>query len=193
MRHLKMIGLAAVAVMAMMAVVAGHASATTLEVGGVSQSSSVAPDLSLKAGSTLLLEMTDGTPILTCFTSTIGGKTESPYSGTTVGGKTVVSFSSCGHSATVDSGGSLTFEHITGTTNGTVRSTGMSVTVQSTTFGATLNCTTNNTHLGTLAGVASGHASLKVNAVVNCGFFAPTTKWTGDYTITTPTGLGVVA
>jgi hypothetical protein len=194
MKYLKIISLAALAAMALMAVAAGSASATTLEVGGVTTNASVTIKASLATGTSTILRDTNNSTIDTCTTSTFEGKTESSFTGATIGGKlTGLTFGNCTHTTTVDAKGSLTVEHVAGTTNGTVRSTGMSVTWQSTTFGATLNCQTNNTHLGTLTGSASGHASLKVNAVVNCGFFVPSMKWEATYTFTTPTGLGVVA
>jgi hypothetical protein len=192
MKYIKMLGLAVVAAMALMAVAAGSASATTLEVGGVTQTASVTLEASLKSGSSAVLRDTANSTVDTCTTSTVTGKTESPFTGTTVGGKATVDFKNCTHTTTVDAGGTLTVEHAGGT-NGTVRSSGASVTVQSTAFGATLNCTTNNTHLGVLGGVKEGHASLKVNALVNCGFLVPSAKWEAEYTVTKPTGLGVVA
>jgi hypothetical protein len=192
MKYLKMLALTAIAAMAAMAFTAGSASATTLEVGGIAKNSSVTFEMTLKAGSSTVYRQTDGSFVDTCTTSSFKGKTEGSFTATAVGGKVSATFGNCTHATTVDSGGSLSIAHA-GTTNGTVRSTGMSVTLQSTTFGATLNCTTNNTHFGTMVGTASGHASLKVNAVINCGFFVPSAKWEAEYTVTSPTGLGVVA
>jgi hypothetical protein len=192
MKYIKMLGLAALSAMALMAFAAGSASATTLEVGGVAKNSSVTLSASLVSGSSAVLRQTSNDFVDTCTTSTVGGKTEGSFTGAAVSGKATVAFGNCTHETKVDNGGTISVEHAGGT-NGTVRSSGASVTVQSTTFGATLNCTTNNTHLGTLTGSAAGHASLKVNAVVNCGFFVPSAKWEAEYTVTSPTGLGVVA
>jgi hypothetical protein len=192
MRYLKMLGLAALSAMAMTAFAGGSASATTLEVGGVGKNSSVAFGASLKSGTSMVLRQTDGSFWKTCTTSTFAGKTEGFFTGSSVGAKLTLTFGNCTHETKVDNGGTLTFEYA-GATNATVRSSGASVTIYSTTFGATLNCTTNNTHLGTLMGTAVGHASLKVNAVINCGFFIPSAKWEAEYSFTSPTGLGVVA
>ena len=85
--------------------------------------------------------------------------------------------------------GSLTVEWTSGT-NGTVRSAGARVRVPSP-FGV-LTCVTSagaGTDIGTLTGVKEGHAALDVSAVLNCGII-PSAVWTGEYTITTPTGLG---
>jgi hypothetical protein len=194
MKYIKMLGLAAVSAMALMAFGAGSASATTLEVATVTQNSSVTLSATLASGTSAILETTSGDFQDTCTSSTVGGKTESPFTGTTVSGKvTTLTFSNCTHGTRVKSNGSLSVEHIKNTTNGTVRSTGASVEVDSTTFGATLTCTTNNTHLGTLTGSGHAHATMHINAVVNCGFFAPTARWKGTYTVTSPTGLGVSA
>jgi hypothetical protein len=195
MHHLKMIGLAALAAMALMAVAAGSASATTLEIHGVTKNSSVSLEASLKAGSSAILRQTSADFVDTCTSSTVKGAT-STFTGTTVsGGISTLTFGNCTHTTHVHKPGSLSVEHIKNTTNGTVRSSGAQVTVQSTTFGATLNCTANNTHLGVLTGTAdtTKHASLKINAVVNCGFFVPSALWEGEYTVTSPTGLGVSA
>jgi hypothetical protein len=102
-----------------------------------------------------------------------------------------LSFGSCTHEkVVVDSNGTLSVENISGTTNGTVRSSGMKVTLPVTIFGSvvTATCTTENTDIGTLKGVASGSATLEVNAVINCGSFAPSMKWEDVYVATTSTG-----
>lgn len=191
MKYLKMIGLAALAAMALMAFTAGSASATTLEVATNTTNASVTLSASLASGTSAVLETTTGSFQDTCTKSTVGGKTESPYTGTTVGGKvTSLTFDDCTHGTRVTSKGSLSVEYTSGT-NGLVRSSGAAVEVDSTTFGATLECTTNNTPLGTLTGSGHGHATMDINAVVDCGFFAPSARWKGTYTVTSPTGLGV--
>jgi hypothetical protein len=88
--------------------------------------------------------------------------------------------------------GTLSFERIGTTTNGTVRWNGAKITTD-TVFG-TITCTTNNTDIGTLTGVASttAHAKLDFNAVVPCTGIV-SAKWSGTYTVTSPTGLGVTS
>jgi hypothetical protein len=162
-----------------------------LEVGGAAKNESVALKASLKSGTSSLLADTSGFFANTCTSSTVEGKTEGSFTGSSVGGKvSALSFSSCKEgNPTVDAAGSLSVSWISGTTNGTVSSSNAKVTVPSA-FG-TLTCTTPEagTDLGTLTGVASGTATMDVNAVLACG--AIDAKWTGTYTVTSPEGLGV--
>jgi hypothetical protein len=185
---LKMLGLAAMSAMVLMGTGGGTASATTLEVNGVAQNSSVSLSLSLKKETSLVLRDTSGFSVNTCTASTLGAGTDNFTGTTTTGGVWTLTFSSCTEFAAVHRGGTLHFAYIVGT-NGTVTSSGAGITTGSP-FG-TLNCSTGSgTHLGTLTGSASGHATLSVNAVLSCGI---STRWTGTYTVTSPTGLGVVA
>lgn len=193
MRRLKRISFAALVAMAQLAISAGFASATTLEIGGVTQNKSVTLDASLKSGTSAVIVTTSGSFADTCNFSTLKGSTASPYTGAMVGGVvSTLAFSGCTHGTRVVNRGTISIAHAGGT-NGTVRSTSALINVDSTTFGVTMECTTSDTHLGTLTGVSSGHATLHVNAVVNCGFFVPSARWLADYTFTSPTGLGVSA
>jgi hypothetical protein len=208
MKITKILGVVAVAAMALMAF-ASTASATTLEIGGVKQTGPVTIHATLEPGTTALLSATGGGLANTCTESTVHGETTSPFTGTTVKGPitdkvvegtTVVnglSFSKCTkETIVVDLGGELSIENIAGTTNGTVRSIGAKVTVPS--FFGALTCVTAaspGTDIGTLTGKAktTEHATMDINAVLNCGFFLPSAKWEGFYTVTTPTGLGVAS
>jgi hypothetical protein len=192
MKFTKILGVVAVAALALMAF-ASTASATTLEVKGVTQTGSVTIKSSLKSGTSALLSDTFGFFANTCTVSTVEGST-STKTGTAVEGP--ISTLSWGTTATpckegnptVDAAGSLSVERIGTTTNGTVKSKNAKVTVPSA-LGA-LTCTTpaEGTDLGTLTGVASGQATMDINAVLNCGI---TAKWTGTYVVTSPEGLGV--
>jgi hypothetical protein len=194
MRHLKMFSFAALSAMALMAPGAGTASATTMEVEGATQNKAITLEMSSISGWSTLFAYTSRSFIDTCTSSAIKGSTEGSFTGTTVGGNiSSMTFSNCTHATKVVQSGSFTVEHLSGTTKGTVRSTGLWVEVASTSFGLTHKCTTLNTHLGTLSGSLYGHASLSVNAVLNCGSFAPTANWEGLYRVTSPTGLGVSA
>ncbi|MDQ2631222.1 MAG: hypothetical protein M3Y75_09690 [Actinomycetota bacterium] len=192
MKYLKMLGLAAVAAMAMAAFTAGTASATTLSEGGAAKNSAVTISASLASGTSAVLSRTDGSLANTCTVSNVSGETDSPYTGATVtGGIDSLSFESCTRTVTVHQKGTLHVAH-SGGENGTVSSSGAEVTVGSP-FG-TLNCKTGTgTTLGTLTGGASGHATMDINAVLNCGFLVPSASWKGTYTVTSPTGLGVVS
>ena len=192
MKYLKMLGLAAVAAMALTAFTAGSASATTLEVGGVAKSSSVSITASLASGSSAVLRTTGGLFANTCSESHAAGATVSPFSNKDLYGPlSALSFKTCTEGdPTVDAAGGLTIEWIKDT-EGTVYSSEAQVTVPSP-FG-TLNCKTGtHTHIGTFTGSAAGHATLDINGVINCGI-VPSALWVGTYTVTSPTGLGVVS
>jgi hypothetical protein len=192
MKLTKILGVVAVAAMALMAF-AGTASATTLEKEGVKQTGAVTIKSSLKSGTSALLSDTAGFFANTCTASNVEGTT-SVFTGTTVSGAiSALSFTSCAtEPVTVDTKGSLSVENIAGTTNGTVRSIGAKVTVPSP-FGL-LTCVTAaspGTDIGTLTGVKTGNATMDINAALNCGSI--TAKWTGTYTVTSPVGLGVTS
>lgn len=195
MKNLRRKWLAPLAGVALLAFAgAGTASATTLEAGGVARNESIFLEGTLSSGTSMVQSTTSGSFQDTCTSSSLKGKTEGSFTGTVIGGKlSTLTLGNCTHGTRVVQKGNLTFERIAGTTNATVRSAGMLVEQDSTTFGTTLECTTSNTHLGTLTGTAGGHAILRVNAVINCGFFVPSAKWEGEYTFTSPTGLGAVA
>jgi len=177
--------------MALAATGASGASATTLEIGGTTQGSAVTVEASLASGTSAILKTTSGTFLDTCTNSEVDAKT-STFTGTPSGAVSFLEFFNCSHTTHVVNNGSLSIERIGSTTNGTVRSHGALVEVEATNFGITLECVTATTDIGTLTGTSSGHAVLHVNAVINCGFFVPSAKWEGSYTVTSPTGLGVV-
>ncbi|HEX6206458.1 MAG TPA: hypothetical protein VFZ29_11700 [Solirubrobacterales bacterium] len=192
---LKIVGLAALAATALTAFAASTASATTLEVNGVTQNSSVSLSGSAESGTSWTLARTDGSLANTCTTSNIEAATSSPFTGTKVtGAVSTLTLSGCSETVTVDKTGKLYVQHITGTTNGTVSSEEAEVTVK-TPFGNHLNCKTGaGTDIGTLTGVSSGNATMDINAVLNCGFLLPSAIWKGSYTITSTGGsLGVSA
>ncbi|HEY5943194.1 MAG TPA: hypothetical protein VIT89_10075 [Solirubrobacterales bacterium] len=193
---LKAFGLAAAAAVVFTAFAASSASATTLEVGGVPQNSAVAIEMSLKPGTSTIWSRTDGSLAGTCTASTLKGATVTPFTGATVTGPiSSLTFTPCERPVTVHKAGTLHVAHIAGTTDGTFTSSGAEVTVGSI-FG-TLNCKTGTgVDLGRLTGTdgtPSTHAEMDINAVLDCGFLVPSASWKGTYTVTSPTGLGVVA
>lgn len=189
----RFLGAAALAALMLTALV-GTASATTLEVSGVKQTSSVTVKGSLKSGTSMLLSDTFGGFANTCTASTVEGSSTT-FTGTTVsgGGAGALTFTSCKEEAVVvDAEGSVTVENIAGTTNGTVRSVGAKVTTPSP-YG-TLTCVTASSpgsDMGTLTGVTSGNATANISGALNCG--AITAKLTGTYTVTSPSGLGITS
>lgn len=196
MKYLKMLGLAVLAAAALVAfAAAGTASATTLEIEKKEQNKTVPFTASLAPESSMRFEMTNGTAVNTCTESEFNGDTvpdgDGDYTGTTVNARLVeFYFAKCTKPIAVDNGGNLSIAWIEGT-DGTVSSVGAEITVGSP-FG-TVNCKTGTgLDIGTLAGVATGKATLYVNAVLNCGFLFPSTKWSGEYVFTSPNGLGVI-
>jgi len=193
MKYLKMLGLGALAATALTAFAASTASATTLEIGGVPQNKEVTISASLKTGTSAVLRTTGEAFANTCTESTVHGETTAPYTNTTyvTGPITTLTFDKCTEEpVTVDKPGKL-YVHWESGTNGTVFSEEAEVTVP-TPFGK-VNCKTGTgTKIGTLTGVASGNATMHINGVLNCGFLLPSAVWTGTYTVTSPSGLGVV-
>jgi hypothetical protein len=193
MKYLKMLGLAAVAAMALTAFAASTASATTLETNGVPTKAAETITATLEAGSSATLKDEFGTTTDTCTKSEVEGTSNaiSGESPTWLGGTiNKLTFENCSHTTQVDASGGLEIMW-TKETKGEVRSTGAIVTVQSTFFGATATCKTGaGTVIGTLTGVKEGHAKIDINAAVNCGILG-TASWTGTYSVTSPSGLGV--
>jgi len=193
MKHLKMSGAAVLLAALSTLAVASNATATTLEVGGVTQAGAVAITATLASGTTATLKTTSGTFLDTCTSSEIKGTTFSPYTASAVGGGlSTLTFNNCTHTTHVIFPGAFAVGWTAGT-NGQVASSGAEVEVETTTFGVVLDCTTVADIIGNITGTASGHATLDVNAVIDCGFFVPSAKWEGSYTVTSPTGLGVEA
>jgi hypothetical protein len=191
MKFTKILGLVAMAALALMAF-ASTASATTLEVGGVKQ----AGEIEIKAETaSATLSDTSGSFANTC-KSTVAGKDSTAQTGATVSGPiSTLTFTGCTHEKVeVLKKGTLSVSWISGTTKGTVSSTGAEVKVPVTILGSVLTatCTTSSTDIGTLEGVKSGKATLKIEAVLECGSVLPSARWSGTYTVTSPEGLGVV-
>lgn len=184
-----------VAAALVLSVFASTASATTLELNGVAQSSSIVLTASLKAGSSTLFTDTAQSqpPLNTCSVSVLQASTQVATGTAVTAGMKVPTFETCTQgNAVADTLGTLSIERITGTTNGTVRSFGTKMTWPSSV--GTLTCLTSSTtgtDIGNITGVASGNATLDINAVLNCGVV--TARWTGTYTVTSPTGLGVTS
>jgi hypothetical protein len=194
MKITKMIGLAA-----MVTVVAtSSASATTLEVQGITKNESIAIEASVSAESSTTFQYTNGQPFATCAGSELKTATESPYTRMPgpVGGKvSTLSFSGCTDTFEVISMGTLSIEHISGSTNGTVVSSGAEWRI-GWPKKAIFCKTGKGTDLGTLtwgAPYPDGHATLDVNAVLDCGWIFGEAVMQGTYVITSPTVLGVVA
>src|SRR6185503_13925891 len=172
MKYLKMLGLVAVAAMALTAFAASTASATTLETNGVATKAAETITATLEAGSSAILKDEFGTTTDTCTVSEVEGTSNaiSGASPTWLGGTiNKLTFEKCTHTTKVDANGGLEIMWTSGT-NGEVKSTGAEVTVQSTFFGATALCKTGaGTKIGTFTGVKTGKAKMDISAVIGCG------------------------
>ncbi|HEU4706879.1 MAG TPA: hypothetical protein VFS64_06820 [Solirubrobacterales bacterium] len=207
MKHLKMLGLAALAVMGLMAFLgAGTASATELQINTTPSANSTcgsAPhdegctiEATLEAGTSATLSDTFRISVDTCTASTVEGRIEdASAAGNPTGRISTLTFGGCSDTTTVVRNGSLEIEHIAGTTNGTVTSKEAEVEVFSTALGATCRAVTGTgTSLGTLTGAGHGltNATMDINATITmegCGISSG--KWVGRYEVTSPTGLTV--
>lgn len=189
MKYLTFLSLAAVALTAL---ATSSASATTLEVSGVTQNSSVSITVTLEAGGSVTLSRTDGTLADTCTSAHTGGATSSPFTGTKVTGSwSSLTYSNCTNPVTVANKGQFYIEHISGTTEADLYAENSEITY-ATSLGFTVTCKTGEgTKMGRIKGVSSGSATIAVNAVLNCGFLLPSASWKGTLVVTSPAGFGI--
>ncbi|HET8955572.1 MAG TPA: hypothetical protein VFN18_07930 [Solirubrobacterales bacterium] len=196
MKQLKSQGLIVIAALAVMASVAtASASATTLKLGSVTQSTQVSVVATLEAGTSMLLKDGSGTTADTCSSSEIKGSTSSSSGVSVTAAVSVLSFTGCTHTTKVTSRGTLHIEWINGTDQGLLISSGAAFTYVSTAFGISTTCeTATGTVLGTLTGKTgtSEHATIDINSKVLCPGFG-TVTWTASYIVTSPTGLSVTS
>jgi hypothetical protein len=215
MKYLKMLGLAAVAAMAVMAFIgAASASATVLcentPAAGTDCNNPVkintSIDFSVENGTSAILTGPFGEIIDTCTGSTAKGPVTDPGSTTTTvkgsleaaaGG--ALTFTGCTKTTTVITGGTIEVHHITGTDNGTVTSSGATVIIHNTLFG---ECAykTSNTDIGTITGRTSTGAqpTFDIKGTIpaeksNSGVTCPNGVWEGSYEYTNTTLFDVAA
>jgi len=193
MKHLRTLGLAAMAIAAVMAFTAASASATELYGNGTTLKAGTL--LTSTLSGTASLTTTGGTVLDTCTGGSVSGKTSNTgSSGVAVSGnveKTGVTWTGCTKTTDTLEGGSLEIAYTSGL-NGSVSGKGFKVTVEMVAeFGGTCSYTlgTAGTKLGELKGATSGDATLAINAVVNGAsgnsFLCPSdTKWVANYTVT---------
>jgi hypothetical protein len=200
MKYLKMLGLAAIAAMGLMAFLgAGSASATVLcttnsNPCGASWHYTGTIHATLKAGTTAILKDTSGIVSDTCPESTIHiESTTTGSSSTTPVGEfpkgSLTWSNSCSNTTTTTAGGSLEIHATDDNGNGTITAKNAKVTIVigpvSCTFGAGAGI-----NLGTYT---ASTKTLVINTVVEKvegSFACPSTgKWTGEYVLTTPANL----
>jgi hypothetical protein len=188
MKHIKMLGLAVMALAAFMAL-AGNASAAALTSPAGTEYTG---ELNATATSSLLLKA--GFANITCTSSTVKGKVET-NGATTAGGKiSTLSFSNCG-SAVVTTFKTGSLEIVSaGGGKGTVKGSGSEVTVGIPAFGVTCDYgTTASTTLGTLTGGTTATMTISANlplisATGSFGCASPA-AWSGTYSVTSPDTL----
>jgi hypothetical protein len=197
MKHVKMLGLAAVAAAALMAFVgASTASATVLCANNSSPCNSV-----YKTG-TKIEASVEGTAVLTtnfknieCTESTVSGKTENE-SGATIEGKvSTLTFKSCNCEVKVLKAGSLSIAWTSGS-NGTLRSSGAEITAECESAFGNVHCiyATNNTDLGTLTGGTTAKmdiSSADIPRLPTNFLCDETANWDANYKVTSPDSLFV--
>jgi hypothetical protein len=198
MKYLKMLGLAAVAAMALVAFGASTASATILceEKAHTPCTKHVAVNSNLAFTSEGITTLTNafGGVVAECKHSLVEGPTTTTGSATTTvkGNITKLQFNECNHPVTTkntsgtETLGTLEVHNIAGTTNGTVTSNDTTVTIHESPFG-TCHFLTNNTDIGTLRGkddasnTTPGTPTFLIKASIpseNCGFNG---TWEGSY------------
>jgi hypothetical protein len=211
MKYLKMLGLAAVAAMALMAFAgAGTASATVLckknptavppaVTGTECPKGEDYPSGTVIDGSqttaTAILETTGGSTLDTCTGSTVKGKTSTTggATATVTGPIEELTWTGCTFPTSTVTKGSLEIHWIPGTHNGTLTAKGTEVTINTGFFGAcTYGASATGTDLGTITG--GNPATMTINALVpliknESGLCPSEARWTSHYTVTSPTPL----
>jgi len=203
MKHIKTLGLIALAAMAVMALVGvGTASATELykKTAGGNETLKSGTSIVATLTGTANLTSTSGAALDTCTGGEVAGKTTNTGSSTeTVNGNIEkLTWTGCTEPTETSTLGSLEIHNIAGTTNGTVTGKNSIVKVNTTIFGAVCEYTVGEKlDLGTLRGATSstGNATLEIGVVVPAknSFFCPDANWSANYTVTSPVGLNVEA
>jgi hypothetical protein len=199
MKHLKILGLLAMAVIGLIALPA-DATATGSVLCTVQESpcpeanlwtTGTELDFTLKSGTKAVLVETnapegEGKTLDSCSSSTAKGKLENAEPVT--GPIESLTWSSCTFQTKTLNAGKLKVEHIAGTHNGTVKSDGITeVTVNTVLFGSCIYGATAGVDLGELK--EGKPATFVANAVLQklSGVVCPgTAKWTAEYTLTEP-------
>lgn len=199
MKHVKMLGLAAVAAMALVAVVgAGTASATTLTAAG---GAIINTGTEFHAVNEATNTLTTAFKNVECQESTMSGRTTNE-TGTTVNiGSIEIVTSKCNCEAKYLSTGTVAIEVIGSGPNGTMTSTGAELTVTCSTIFGTVHCIykTNAVTLGTLTGSSTTGATARedvegeeIPRLATNGLCAEKAALDGKYKATAPDVLNVI-
>ena len=185
MKHMKILGLLAIAATALM-VFAGIASASTVtSPAGTAYTSTI----KASAGTT---ELVGSFTTVKCTSSTVEGNVKTHGAGITAEGPiTSLTFSGCNYEVTVKKPGNL-IAHANGGGNATLTSDKAEVVVH-TSVGECV-FTTNETHIGSLTGGTPAKLTIASAAIPRTGgnfLCGSSAKWSGTYTVNTPKTLFV--
>jgi len=193
MKYLKMLGLAAVAAMALMAFGAGTASATKLCTDSACTTVYAAGTeikSELVAGTSAALT-SGGSTIATCTSSGVAGTTSNKEGATVSGNISSLTWGGCSQTTHTVANGSLEIAWTSGS-NGTVTGKNSQVTVQI--FGVSCTYGTGEgTHLGSITGGTSPILKITTTVAKTAGgFLCPSTAgWDAEYVLTSPHALYV--
>lgn len=197
MKYVRMLGLAVVAAMALMAFVgAGSASATVLCKTNTNPCTSkwtagTNLEFTLKNGTSAIWKGTGGETLKTCTGAKLRGEITSAGSASeTVKLKVLEdSWTSCTNATTTIKTGELEIHSITGSTNGTITYKGAEFTTKDPVFGdCSYGTGASGIDLGTLTASGTGDTVIDVNAFLAPvgGFCCPEVVWQEEFTITSP-------
>jgi len=210
MKHLKILGLAAVVAAALMAS-AGSSTATATVLcktspaanEGETTGTGCPPESTYPAKTTIEAKLVSGTKAklvtsfktIECSKSSVKGETSAEEAEPLTGPEGTLSFEECNCEVKVLKAGTLSTTWVSGTHNGTLRSTGNESTVTCSTIFGSVHCiyVTENTDVGTLTG--GNPAKLKAEAVIprltTNGLCSEESEWNAEYEVTAPKPLFV--
>jgi hypothetical protein len=201
MKKLKMLGLLAVAFVALTAS-AGASTASASVLCKTNANTETCPEPyfagqaleATQTGGTSILEAPGGTVLDTCTGSTLKGKTTNSGGSSEAVKASVESLSWSGCTRTTDTlkTGSLEFDWIAGTDNGTLTASGTEWTVE-TIFGSCTYGFGAGTDLGTVTGGSPATITIATSIKKISGPCPESTTWTASYTFTEPKPLYVAS
>jgi hypothetical protein len=188
MKYMKILGLAAMALAALMAMV-GTASATTLtSPKGTTYTSTIKAE---NSGAVSLTSAFGGFGTVTCNKSLVEGKIEQHGAGVTASGNiSKLTFEECNNPTTIVSNGALDL-HFVNSKEGTLTGTNTTILIHTAIGTCHFQTTNTGTHLGTLTltEATGGNAVLDIKATIPSPTGCGNGTWEGSYKVVTPTTL----
>jgi hypothetical protein len=198
MKKVKVLAIALVATVALMAIGSSSASATALYKEAEKQGAGTQIVATLTGSATL--KSTSGTLLDTCVGSEIKGEIAKAGGAlaTVSGPIKTLNWGACTEPTTTTTNGELEIHHISGGINGTLTAKKTTVDVNTTIFGAVCQYTVGEVlDLGTLNGSTSTtkDATITPKVVIPAenSFFCPDANWEATFNVTSPTPLHVTA